>query len=224
MVAEKPRQLELRVTSNLDIYSQRLRFSHSGDQMSRPKGSILITGANGGLGCAFVAHLLKSVYAHEYQGLYAVCNPSTAHNLQTVLECAPAEHKSEILLLDLSRLESVRGFAEDINTRVSNGTLVPIRALILNAAWQEANSGTLKPKTFTDDGYEAHFAINYLANFLLVLMLLQSMDRERGRIIFVCSWIHDTGDSRNNTTGQFAGDEYKILFRDVEALSKGVEY
>jgi hypothetical protein len=75
-------------------------------------------------------------------------------------------------------LEKNCAAAEDINARVARGTLPPIRALVLNAAWQEANAETLLPKTCTNDGYEATFAIKYLASFLFVLLLLQSIDNE----------------------------------------------
>lgn len=38
---------------------------------------------------------------------------------------------------------------------------------------------------------EMMFAVNHLANFLLALLLLESMDREQGRIVLVSSHAHD---------------------------------
>src|SRR5947209_1674379 len=67
----------------------------------------------------------------------------------------------------------------------------PLRALILNAAFQEATTQTL-----TEDKRDMTFAVNYLANFLLVLLLLRSMDEEYGRIVFVSSWSHNPTDPR----------------------------
>ena len=64
---------------------------------------------------------------------------------------------------------------------------------MLNAAVQDGAG-----QKFTGDGFESHFGVNYLANFLLVLLLLQSMDKEHGRIVLVSSWSHDPFDSRNN--------------------------
>jgi NAD(P)-dependent dehydrogenase (short-subunit alcohol dehydrogenase family) len=192
--------------------------------MSGLKGSVLITGANGGLGSGFVSNLINSAYASSYRGIYTVRNPSTANSLKAVLQKAPKTHKSETIPLDLSSLESIRGTAAEINAKVANGTWEPIRALILNGAWQEANEKTLKPQTFAEEGFEAHFAINYLANFLLVLLLLKSIDKEHGRIVLVSSWSHDTYDSRNHGIAIYKGDEYKTLWREPEALSNGVEY
>lgn len=192
--------------------------------MSEIKGTVLITGANGGLGTGFVSNLINSPYASTYRGIYTVRNPSNATSLQQALLKAPKSHKHETIALDLSSLSAIRKTASEINTKVASGTWEPIRALILNGAWQEANDKTLKAQTFTQDGFEGHFAINYLANFLFVLLLLESMDKKHGRILLVSSWSHDPYDSRNNGMGIYKGDEYKTLWRDPEVLSKGVEY
>jgi NAD(P)-dependent dehydrogenase (short-subunit alcohol dehydrogenase family) len=45
--------------------------------------------------------------------------------------------------------------------------------------------------SFTQDGYEKAFQINYLANFLLVHCLLPSLEREHCRIVLVTSFTHD---------------------------------
>jgi NAD(P)-dependent dehydrogenase (short-subunit alcohol dehydrogenase family) len=192
--------------------------------MAHLKGSILITGANGGLGSGFVSNFVNSSYASSYRGIYTVRDPATANSLKKVLEKAPKTHQYNIIPFDLSSLESVRAKAAEINAKVANGTWEPIRALILNGAWQEATTETLRPLTFTKDGFEGHFAINYLANFLLVLLVLQSMDKEHGRVVLVSSWSHDTHDPRNDSINVYKGDEYKVLWRDPAILSKGVVY
>jgi NAD(P)-dependent dehydrogenase (short-subunit alcohol dehydrogenase family) len=191
--------------------------------MAELKGSILVTGANGGLGSAFVANLLKAPQGTDHRGIYTVHNPSTANELKAVLSRGPKTHEHEILPLDLSSLESVRNLARDINARVADGTLAPIRALILNAGWQEAGPETLKPRTFTTEGYEANFGVNYLSNFLLSLLLLQSMDKTNGRIVTVSSWAHDSFDSHNNFLKIF-DKEYQEMFQNTEGLAKGIEY
>lgn len=91
--------------------------------------------------------------------------------------------------LDLSRLSSVRQAAADINARVAAGSLPRIRCLILNAAYQEHTT-----QDFTPDGFDMTFQCNYLSHWLLVLLLLQSMDRERGRVVVVGSWSHEYGN------------------------------
>ncbi|TVY33466.1 hypothetical protein LOCC1_G007634, partial [Lachnellula occidentalis] len=124
----------------------------------------------------------------------------------------------------LSSLAAIRERAAEINARVADGTWAPIRALVLNGAWQEANEKTLRAQTLSEDGLEGHFAINYLANFLFVLLLLRSMDKEHGRIVLVSSWSHDALDSRNDSIAVYKGEEYRTLWRDPEVLAKGVEY
>ena len=103
-----------------------------------PSGTVLVTGANGGLGTAIVARILSSPdIASENFGLYTARKSSTATSLQGALQSAPQSHKHEMIDLDLSSIESVRNGAAQINRRVVNGELPPIRSLILNAGYQE---------------------------------------------------------------------------------------
>lgn len=192
--------------------------------MSTLKGSIIITGANGGLGTAFVTNLLSSPQASDYRGIYTVRNPETAHDLQKVLSTAPKTHQAEVLALNLSSLASVRAVAADLNGRVSSGALEPIRAVVLNAAFQESNEKVLTAQTFTDEGFEAAFGINYLANFLFVLLILKSLDKDHGRIVMVSSFTHNSLDPRNDGQKVYSGDEFKEMYTDTESLSKGIVY
>jgi NAD(P)-dependent dehydrogenase (short-subunit alcohol dehydrogenase family) len=182
--------------------------------MSMLKGTIILTGANGGLGCAFVDEFIKTPHAELYRAIYTARDPLTAHNLQAVLKSASRTHSYEVSAVDLGVLESVRSFATLVNSRVADGSLQPIRALVLNAAGIFPG----KPE-FTTDGIEATFAVNYLANFLLVLLLLQSMDPKHGRIIFIGSKAHDP----TKNTWAFSERQPKILFTDVERLALGKE-
>jgi NAD(P)-dependent dehydrogenase (short-subunit alcohol dehydrogenase family) len=180
--------------------------------MAPSTGTVLITGANGGLGSAF-AGFLKSPYAATHTGLFAVRNPSTATTVQKIVPSAAGlSSRHEIISLDISTLASVRASAQAINGRVASSALPPVRALILNAAVQH-----LKGQTFTNDGLESNFSITYLSNFLLILILLQSMDTGSGRIIIVASWTHDPRDTRNFHIKE---DAHKTIFEDVDWLAK----
>jgi NAD(P)-dependent dehydrogenase (short-subunit alcohol dehydrogenase family) len=151
------------------------------------KGAILVTGANGGLGSAVVSKIVSDGKLWEaYHGVYTVRALDKATVLNGVLKRAPPAHEHDVLELDLSRLASVRTVADDINKRVADGLLPPIRALILNAGYQEHTE-----QNFTPDGFDMSFQCNYLSHWLLTLMLLQSMDREQGRIVVVGSWTHE---------------------------------
>jgi NAD(P)-dependent dehydrogenase (short-subunit alcohol dehydrogenase family) len=46
-------------------------------------------------------------------------------------------------------------------------------------------------QTFAADGYDMTIQVNYLSQFLLVLLLLQSLDKEQGRIIIVTGMNHE---------------------------------
>ncbi|KAF3491694.1 uncharacterized protein GIQ15_01211 [Arthroderma uncinatum] len=193
-------------------------------QMGTIQGSILITGSNGSLGSSIVQRILShSELRRNYHGLYTVSKPERVSNINRVLKQAKSTgHASEIVTLDLSSLESVRKVAEDINRRIANGSLAPIRALILNAAWQEQTT-----QTFTRDGFDMTFQATYLSHLLLVLLLLRSMNKSCGRIVVLSSWAHDTAHP-NNRLGNFANvykdEKYHQIFNDIgdiENLAKG---
>ncbi|KAH7492769.1 hypothetical protein FOMA001_g972 [Fusarium oxysporum f. sp. matthiolae] len=184
--------------------------------MPSSQGTILITGTNGGLGSAIVTNILgKPELASNYTGVYTVRRAAAATRLQQVLKSAPEAHRHDVVDLDLSSLASVRMMATGINRRVAAGDLPPIRALILNAGYQDHEEINM-----SDDGYEMTWQVNFLANQLLTLLLLQSMDKENGRILLIGSWSHDINDDRNNTNIKcYMG--YDSLFPGPEELAKG---
>ncbi|KAH7329062.1 hypothetical protein B0I35DRAFT_473703 [Stachybotrys elegans] len=184
------------------------------------KGSIIITGANGGLGTSTVGQILQTPHlASAYTGLYTVRKATTATGIKKALaKAASSNHRSEILELDLSSLESVRKFANSVNQRVATGELPRIRALILNAGYQEHTTITM-----SKDGFEMTWQVNYLSNVLLALLLLQSMDPEHGRILLIGSWSHDVDDEFNKAGGYepYADPKWQNLLPDLDALAKG---
>lgn len=149
-----------------------------------------MTGANGGLGSAIAAHLLSSPELAAYHGTCTVRGAQNAPALDAALRrsrsgAATPPHSSEKVSLGLSRLSSVRKVAAEINSRVSLGQIPPIRALILNAGVEESAT-----QAWTEDGLDLTFATNYLGHWLLTMMLLWSMDRDRVRVLWVSSWSH----------------------------------
>ncbi|KAF4947025.1 hypothetical protein FSARC_14060 [Fusarium sarcochroum] len=184
--------------------------------MPSSHATVLVTGANGGLGSAIVADILKKPeLAGNYTGVYTVRKAATATQLQKTLSAAPKSHKHNVVDLGLGSLASIRKVTSEINHRVAAGELPPIKVLILNAAYQDHEQITM-----TDDGYETSWQVNFLANQLLALLLLQSMDKEKGRILIIGSWSHDIDDERNNTNMEcYKG--YGSLFPGPEELAKG---
>lgn len=47
-------------------------------------------------------------------------------------------------------------------------------------------------KIITVDEFESHFAVNYLANYLFLFMILESTDKERGRIVLISTALYDS--------------------------------
>ncbi|KAI0424165.1 putative short-chain dehydrogenase [Xylaria sp. FL1042] len=182
------------------------------------KGAILVTGANGGLGSAIVEQIVSKAELSAYYGLYTVRDTTQAPALTSALKHGPA-HVHDILGLDLTNLDNVRSVAEGIKVRVSAGEIPPIRALILNAGFQDFGM-----QSWTSDGLDTTFAANYLGHWLLTLLLLESMDKEAGRIIVIGSQSHDPNDPRNMRTKAFEDPKYKTFISDTasfEAIAKG---
>ncbi|KAF2650308.1 NAD(P)-binding protein [Lophiostoma macrostomum CBS 122681] len=151
-------------------------------------GTVLITGANGTLALEFVRSLLT--LHPEYTILAAVRNPSTQEDPNTAkLAQIVAKHpKSRFLVqrLDLGSLDNVRSFTASVSRQVNNGELPRISAIVCNAMTWSLESG----QKFTADKLEATFQICHLSHHLLVLKLLESMDKTSGRIVMLGSVVH----------------------------------
>ncbi|KAI1762278.1 putative short-chain dehydrogenase [Hypoxylon sp. FL1150] len=157
--------------------------------MGAVKGTILVTGTNGGLGSAIAQQVASKPGTSAYHGLHTVRDLTRADALTSL----NATHPHDILALDLTKLDNVRQVADEINTRVSVGSLSPIRALILNAGFQDFGK-----QSWTDDGLDTVFAANYLGHWLLTLLLLKSISQS-----------HDPNDPRNARTGAFDDAKYE---------------
>ncbi|ROW17426.1 hypothetical protein VPNG_00983 [Cytospora leucostoma] len=188
--------------------------------MASSKGTILVTGANGGLGSAIAQQIASRPEFAAYHGLYTVRDAmsETATALDSALRRSVL-HSYDILPLDLAQLDRVRETARSINDRVFAGEIPPIRALILNAGLQ--NYGR---QVWTTDGLDMTFSANYLGHWLLTLLLLKSIDKASGRIVVVGSQVHDPYDKRNDLGKNFAEERYKTVVTDeakLEAIARG---
>ncbi|KAI0470243.1 putative short-chain dehydrogenase [Xylaria cf. heliscus] len=192
--------------------------------MASLKGTLLITGTNGTLGSAIVSEVITSFELSSYYGIYTVRDttmPTPA--LDAALANAPLSigtphrHSYDKLSLDLSKLSGVREAAQAINARIASGEIPPIRALVLNAGYHEFGW-----QTWTTDGLDMSFTVNYLSHWLLAVMLLQSMDREAGRIIWINSWSHNPDDKRNTAQAAYKEEKYTTaIFNHIDAIAKG---
>lgn len=145
-----------------------------------------MTGANGGLGLALIQGLSTGSSSLPVQhALYTVRSASAADKVRSTV-AATKTHSYDILQLDLSRQTNVREIAATINKKVHDGDIPRIRAVVLNAGYRAARG-----QTRNEDGLDETFTSNYLGHWLLTLLILQSMDREAGRIIVVGGMVHE---------------------------------
>ncbi|TVY78299.1 Short-chain dehydrogenase TIC 32-like chloroplastic protein [Lachnellula suecica] len=186
--------------------------------MAAAKGTIIVTGANGGLGSGIVRQIVSEPEHAAYHGIYLVRDVVSAAGLHSVL-ASNSSHTHDILSMDLTDMDSVRQTASVINSRVSLGQIPSIKALILNAGYQDFGK-----QTWTKDGLDTTFSANYLGHWLMTLMLLESMDKGSGRIVLVGSQAHDPNDKRNVRNKAFIDDKYNPIVHDetsFEAIAKG---
>jgi NAD(P)-dependent dehydrogenase (short-subunit alcohol dehydrogenase family) len=93
----------------------------------------------------------------------------------------PGPPEAETIPLDLAYLASVRSFAAAVGERLGTD---PIDTLVLNAG----RSGDAAARTA--DGLETTFAVNHLAHYLLLRLLLPRL-ADHARIVLTTSGTHD---------------------------------
>ncbi|KAK0616092.1 hypothetical protein B0T17DRAFT_496732 [Bombardia bombarda] len=188
--------------------------------MATPKGTIIVTGANGGLGSAIVARIASTPEFAAYHGIYTFRDassppPALESALQQNGPSKTISHSHEKLPLDLTNLAKVREAAATINARVAAGEIPPIRALVLNAAVQE-----FVTQDKTDDGFDIAFMVNYLSQWLFTLLLLQSLDKETGRVVVIGSLAHDPSAKQN--ARMFPDEKWTPILHDsTDPIAKG---
>lgn len=140
--------------------------------------TVIITGANTGLGFETARHL--ALNRPEWHLVLACRSETKALTAQRKLTGLSGNLNISFFPLDLSSLSSVREFVQLFNT----AKLPPLHGIICNAGM----SGT-DALEFSADGIEKTFQVNYLSHFLLVYLLLPVMEKY-GRIIVVSSELH----------------------------------
>jgi NAD(P)-dependent dehydrogenase (short-subunit alcohol dehydrogenase family) len=126
--------------------------------------TVVVTGANSGLG-RVTARVLAGRGAHV---VLAVRSRDKGE-----ASAATMSGSTEVRVLDLADLESVRQFAAELSD--------PIDLLINNAGIMAP------PLTRTSDGFESQFGTNHLGHFALTNLLLPQI---RGRVVTVSSLAH----------------------------------
>jgi NAD(P)-dependent dehydrogenase (short-subunit alcohol dehydrogenase family) len=129
--------------------------------------TVLITGATDGLGRALALELAAG-------GAHVLIHGRDEERGRRTVE----ETGGEWLRADLSSLAEVRGLAEQVRERHDR----------LDALVNNAGIGTAGGRDESAEGYELHFAVNYLAGFLLTGLLIDLLERSApARIVNVSS-------------------------------------
>lgn len=137
----------------------------------------IITGADGGMGYEET----KAVAQAGYRIIMACYDPAVAEPRRQSLIAETGNANIEILPIDLSSLQSVRHFVEQVQQRVQHVHL------LMN------NAGTLETELRTTvDGLERTASINYVGPYLLTRLLLPLMGRG-SRIVSMTSLAHIIG-------------------------------
>jgi NAD(P)-dependent dehydrogenase (short-subunit alcohol dehydrogenase family) len=126
-----------------------------------------MTGATSGIGLEAANCLLRQANCSL---IVAARTPDAAPPL--------LRQQAELHAVDLADISSVRGFAARLVEQA------PIGALVLNAGVQCAS------RRISIDGYELTFAVNHLAHYLLLRLLVPRLSAE-ARIVLTSSGTHD---------------------------------
>uniref|UniRef100_A0AAY5E9C5 Dehydrogenase/reductase (SDR family) X-linked n=1 Tax=Electrophorus electricus TaxID=8005 RepID=A0AAY5E9C5_ELEEL len=157
-----------------------LSFPISLTALPKQHGKVaIVTGGARGLGYAIVRQLAGL-------GMHVIIGRGYNDTLPQQLLLGRLNEKCLVSFVDLASLSSVRQFVCRFQAQG-----LPLHVLINNAAVM------LVPEGKTDDGFELHFATNYLGHFLLTRFLLDTLvhsgkDEACSRIISISSSAHYT--------------------------------
>ncbi|KAI1804241.1 hypothetical protein F4811DRAFT_571426 [Daldinia bambusicola] len=185
--------------------------------MSVIKGTVVVTGANGSLGSAITKQLASQPEYSGYRGLFVVRDVTKADALKPVLTNTP--HPNDPISLDLCNLDKVRRTAETINKHVKTREIPSTQTLVLNAGVNDFGK-----QFWTKDGLDVTFCANYLGHWLWTLLLLNSINKDLGRIVVLRSQPHDPDGERNAKTHAFEEEKYKASMDDearFDTIAKG---
>jgi NAD(P)-dependent dehydrogenase (short-subunit alcohol dehydrogenase family) len=151
------------------------------EKIPSQKGRLaIVTGANIGLGFETALYLAQK----EMQVILACRNAQKAEEAkQEIIRQVP---KAQVICmsLDLSRLASVRAFAQQFQTNYSQLDLLINNAGIMMPPYQK-----------TEDGFESQMGTNYWGHFLLTALLLPILEKTKAsRIVTLSSVAHKWGD------------------------------
>ncbi|KAL2849408.1 hypothetical protein BJX68DRAFT_267259 [Aspergillus pseudodeflectus] len=175
--------------------------------------TIIITGANRGIGLEAARHLLKLNAARV---ILAVRSAKRGQDAAEELEKSTGRAGAVLVEeLDMASYESVRAFAARMESRLER-----LDAVLLNAG--------MYTHTFsTADGFESHLTVNVINTIFLALLLLPTLRKrsgsERPRISFVSSDRHvmfKLPEWKEEKPFEFLSDEKRARMQERYMISK----
>lgn len=156
----------------------------------------LITGASSGLGLALACTLGRN---HGQRLFLAVRGTGRASQIEALVRRRTGNPHVHALPVDLASLAAVRTFAAELERQL--GPDGRLHGIACNAGLQ-----VVAGLETSADGHELTFAVNHLAHFLLVSLLLPRC-APHSRVVFISSGTHDPADAGARRFG-FRGARY----------------
>ena len=147
-------------------------------QICAQKKTVLITGANRGIGFAAVKQLAVT---NNFNIILAARNVNLANKAVQSIPISQGRENIEIRALDLANLSSIESFAEEFKKKKKK-----IDIIACNAGVQHS-SGCFR----TSDGFEDTVGTNHLGHVLLLHRLLPDVLTSKGKIVFTASGVHN---------------------------------
>ena len=142
----------------------------------------IVTGANSGIGF----ETARELAAHGATTVMACRNMTKANPKAQEIRQAHREADVEVMELDLSDLDSVRGFATAFREGHARLDLLINNAGIMNPPYGK-----------TAQGFETQFGVNHLGHFVLTALLVDLLVHTPGsRVVTVSSVVHRRGSIR----------------------------
>ncbi|XP_060727602.1 retinol dehydrogenase 14a [Tachysurus vachellii] len=143
--------------------------------------TVIVTGANSGIGKATAAELLR----REARVIMACRSVERGDRAaQEIRQLQPDTGQLLVRPLDLACMSSVRSFCLQINKEEPR-----LDVLINNAGVYQC------PYSRTEDGFEMQFGVNHLGHFLLTHLLLDLLKRSApSRVVVVSSKLYKRGE------------------------------
>jgi hypothetical protein len=136
---------------------------------------ILITGGTNGMGKG-VAKVLSSKDQQLHEVIILCRSKALGEALIKEFQETILHHKTSMVLCDLTKLSDVKNAISEIKSKHT----------FLDGLYINAGIGYAAKRVETEDGMDAHFQVNYLSQFMLVLNLLPLLEQSKlgGRVIF----------------------------------------